>query len=373
MNKKLQKNKIKNVLKKMVFIILAIGIGGIIGIIIGKVTSGNSIFINLICIMLIIIAFILQLILHELGHLICGIWSGYEFVSFRVGTLTFVKENGKIVIKKYKIVGTAGQCLMMPPKGNEYDYPYAFYNLGGILMNVLISFLSIILYIVFPMPKLLGTFLIFITISGIYDLLANGIPMKVSGVVNDGYNLLSLKRDKFARYSFYTQLRVNGLLYQGVRMKDIPGKWYEIPSQVDLSNSLFSSMKCLEAAYYHDRKEFDKAKECYENLLNDAPNLINLFKNEINCELLFYEIIGECRQDVIDELYTKELKKYIKATNCYITRKRLMYTYAVIIEKDIEEANKILNEIEKIKKTYPAKAEIESELEIIEFVKQNKY
>lgn len=378
MNKKLQKNKFKICFTKTGRIILSMCIGAIIGIfmaIFGKHifdnmdTFNDIIFSIPLLIALLMVAFMLQLILHEAGHLICGIWSGYEFVSFRVGSLTFVKEDGNIVLKKFKVAGTGGQCLMMPPEGNGYDCPYILYNLGGILMNFLVSCLCIILYIVFPMPKLIAMFLIFTAISGIYDVIVNGIPMKVSGISNDGHNILSMKKDKLSRHSFYIQLRVNGLLYQGIRIKDMPLRWFELPPNANLNHSLISSIKCLEATYYHDKKEFDKAKECYETLLNNAPNLIKLFQNEINCELLFYEIIGQCRKEIIDKLYTKELKKYIKLTDCYITRKRLMYAYAVIVEKDNVKADKLLKEIDIVKKTYPAKAEVESELEIIEFIR----
>lgn len=377
MGKEVKENKAKDTLKTIGSVILRMGVGAIIGlsfvVIIDRCYSGifkGDIFTIILCFALFIVAFMLQLILHELGHLICGLWSGYEFVSFRVGTLTFVKENGKIVRKKFNVMGTGGQCLMMPPEGNGYDCPYFLYNLGGVLMNTVVSCLCVAAYLLLPMPKIAGAFVLFIAISGFYDLIMNGIPMKISGIANDGYNMMSLGKDKLARYTFYIQLRVNGLLYQGIRIKDMPVKWFELPDGADLNNPMISSVKFLEGCYYHDRKEFDKVRECYENLLKDASKLHKLYENEIKCELLFYEIIGEGRQDVIEELYTKDLKKYIKATNCYITRKRLMYAYALIIEKDAAKADKILNEVDVVKKTYPAKAEVESELEIIDFIKQ---
>lgn len=77
-------------------------------------------------------------------------------------------------------------------------------------------------------------------------------------------------------------------------------------------------------------------------------------------------------EEIINDLYTKKLKAYIKATDCYITRKRLNYAYALIIEKDLEKVNRILKEVEKVKRTYPVKSEIESELEIIDFVTNDK-
>lgn len=374
MSKEIKENKVKDSFKKGFAIIIGVGIGIIAGIIIGVVSdSGESdgdFFTFLIYFALFILAYMLQLVLHELGHLICGFLSGYEFISFRIGSLTFVKENGKIVIKKFKIMGTGGQCLMMPPEGNGYDCPYFLYNLGGVLMNTVISCLCVAAYLLLPMPKMVAAFLIFIACIGLFDLILNGIPMKIGGIANDGYNMLSIGRDKTIRKAFYTQLRVNGLIYRGTRLKDMPLEWFELPFDADLNNPLFSSIKMLEGSYYEDKKEFDKAKQCFENLLNSAPKLIKLLENEIKCALLFYETIGEGRREVIDDLYTNDLKKYIKATNCYISRKRLMYAYALIIEKDNTKADKILKEIDVVKKTYPAKAEVESELEIIEFIKQ---
>lgn len=50
---------------------------------------------------------------------------------------------------------------------------------------------------------------------------------------------------------------------------------------------------------------------------------------------------------------------------------RIMYAYNLIIEKDINKAKEMLNQIKKAEKTYPIKSEIESELEIVEFIKDN--
>ena len=57
--------------------------------------------------------------------------------------------------------------------------------------------------------------------------------------------------------------------------------------------------------------EFDLAKEYYENVLDKTPNIIKLYENEIKCELLFYEILNE-NMEKVKELYTKELRNYIK-------------------------------------------------------------
>jgi len=42
-----------------------------------------------------VLGIFLQIIVHELGHLICGLLSGYKFVSFRIGSRMLIKIRGK--------------------------------------------------------------------------------------------------------------------------------------------------------------------------------------------------------------------------------------------------------------------------------------
>ena len=87
-----------------------------------------------------------QLIIHELGHLIFGLLSGYKFSSFRIGNLMLLKTGGKLKIKKLKIAGTAGQCLMSPPDMKDNKMPVIAYNLGGAILNLLSCLLFFIIY-----------------------------------------------------------------------------------------------------------------------------------------------------------------------------------------------------------------------------------
>lgn len=82
-----------------------------------------------------ILSFWLQAILHEGGHLVCGLLSGYRFLSFRVGSFTLLRQNGRLVLRRFYLPGTGGQCLLEPPDGDEV--PFRLYNLGGGLANLL--------------------------------------------------------------------------------------------------------------------------------------------------------------------------------------------------------------------------------------------
>ena len=140
------KNKLKN--SNWLGTILFTIIGAICGyfggqIIFRDLAESNGIGeVLLMCAWLLICLYItifIQIAVHEGGHLIFGKLSGYQFVSYRISNLMFVKDTGKLKLKKLSIVGTGGQCLMMPPDCDGYQYPYILYNFGGSITNLLLS------------------------------------------------------------------------------------------------------------------------------------------------------------------------------------------------------------------------------------------
>ena len=93
------------------------------------------------------LALIVQVIIHESGHLVCGLISGYKFNMFRIFSFALAKVNGKIKFKRYGIAGTAGQCLMLPPEEKNGKFPVVLYNLGGIIFNALGGVIFLVVYI----------------------------------------------------------------------------------------------------------------------------------------------------------------------------------------------------------------------------------
>lgn len=81
----------------------------------------------------------LQILLHEGGHLVCGLLSGYRFVSYRIGSWMVQRENGVLRVHRFSLAGTAGQCLMTPPDITNWKMPYKLYNAGGVLDNLMLA------------------------------------------------------------------------------------------------------------------------------------------------------------------------------------------------------------------------------------------
>ena len=56
------------------------------------------------------------------------------------------KCEGKLSVKRHRVLGTGGQCLMIPPEVQPENAPFALYHLGGVIFNFIVFALSASLY-----------------------------------------------------------------------------------------------------------------------------------------------------------------------------------------------------------------------------------
>lgn len=314
------------------------------------------------------IASFVQTIIHESGHLIFGLITGYKFVSFRIGHFMFIKEKGRLKIKLYNVVGTAGQCLMMPPQWNE-KIPYCLYNLGGCIMNAATALFALAAYFAAGAEGFFALCMAMLAVMGLSMALTNGIPMRVGGISNDGMNAALLGKKENTLRAFWLQLYVNGLIAKGERYRNMPREWFRLPEGEELSDPICCAMGVMLYNFCFDMHEFDEAEQTINYMLN-APGLLDVEKNELLCELLFLRVLRGAPKEEIDSLLTPKLDKYIKATANYVSRRRLAYAYQLLYLKNYSTAQKCLEVFERTAATYPYSAETENEREIIEIVKQ---
>ena len=315
------------------------------------------------------ICFILHVFIHEAGHLVAGKISGYGFVSIRFFDLMFIRKDGKMIRKKYRIAGTLGQCLMSPPPPVDGKYPFVLYNLGGSLMNFIFSALSMGIYFILPSGSWI--LMMFAIVGAIVGLL-NILPLNL-GIPTDGHNAVTLGKNKLAHRTFWTVLNINSLITKGFRYRDIPVEEFNFLDDIHLNhqernNALVIGVETNKFEWLMDRREFNEAKILVERLVNTTDKMLDIQKNGLLCELLFIELISECRKEEIERIYTSNLQKYVKTTSSYVAVQRLLYAYSKLFLNDDAEAAKILEKFNKICLTYPFDGEIVSNKELIKLV-----
>lgn len=314
---------------------------------------------------LLFIAIFLQMIIHEAGHMIFGLLTGYKLVSFRIGSFILLKTDGKIRLKRYSLAGTGGQCLMAPPEMKDGKIPYVLYNLGGSLNNLIFSVIFLAFAFLFADNALASFVLSSFAIPGFLFAVTNGVPMTTATVDNDGKNALSLGKNSKALRALWIQLKVNEQCALGVRGKDMPSEWFALPEPEDRDNSLIASLGYFACQRFLDEKKLPEAYDLSRLYISTENALPGIYRNLLTCELIFLELIL-CKSEVnIYALYDAQLKKFVKAMKNYPSVLRMQYAYALLSERNTTKADKIKSAFEKMAKKHPYPSEIESEKELM--------
>lgn len=311
-----------------------------------------------------------HMIIHEAGHLVFGLKSGYQFSSFRIGNFMWLKENGKLVHKKLHIAGTGGQCLMIPPEMKDGKIPVIAYNLGGSIMNLIASSAFFCLYLCLPAESAASVLCLIAAIIGVMLALMNGIPMRTGTVDNDGYNALSLGKSKDAMRAFWIQLKVNEQITMGIRLKDMPDEWFAVLADEAMQNSMVATQAVFATNRLMDQQRFEEADQLIAHLLEIDSGIGGLYRSLMICDRVYCELIRENRKEILDKMLTKEQLKFMKAMKKFPSVVRTEYAYALLSVQHKPKAKAILELFEKIAKTYPYPNEIQSERELIQIAQE---
>lgn len=377
----------KTVLKLIVWLL----IGGLIGFLIGglivvaftettwqsymqkyyTIDLSECICVFLVAVGSMILSFLILVPIHELGHLVCGLLSGYKFVSFRIFNYTILKEDGKFRIKKFAVAGTGGQCLLTPPDLPLDKIPTGWYNFGGVMANIIVLLIALPFFLLPLNPFVAEALGVFVAVDAIMILL-NGIPMMVGGVGNDGYNMKLLKKNMRSKQGIVNQLRANAMIQNGVRPKDMPDEFFENPKDIDYRNALEVSIPLMYSSRPVDEMKYDEALECIESLYSHKDEIMPLYVKEIACELAFlYLRTGQ--PDKVESLLDKDLRKYIDTYRKMMSSKeRLLCAIALYLDKDEPKARKIYTELKSRQNDYLLQGEVKSDLALMEDMLDNK-
>ena len=316
------------------------------------------------------VALFFHMIVHEAGHLVFGLMTGYKFCSFRIASFMWLKENGKLKMKRLTLAGTGGQCLMTPPDMKDGKIPLVLYNLGGSFINIIIGALFLVGYLIFSDIPFLSPILLIFAAVGFMIAMMNGIPMRMGTVDNDGYNAFALSKSKESVEAFWVQLKVAEQSSKGVRLKDMPAEWFAVPTDGAMKNSMVATRCVFTCNRLMDEEKFEEADALMAHLLEIESGIVGLHHDLLMCDRIYVELIGQNRTEVIASMMTKEQKKFMKAMKRFPSVLRTQYALAVLEEKNVLKAETIKGDFDKAAKSYPYPHEIESERELMRIVDQ---
>ena len=373
--KETKKKKIGQILIPVCFVL----IGAVCGILFMKyldrpetagTPGGGKILTILVALVSMCAALILQIIIHEAGHLVFGLLTGYRFISFRVSSFMWMKDNDRIRFKRMSIAGTGGQCLMAPPDLKDGKMPVQLYNYGGAIMNLIASAISGGLSLLCPAGSLFRPFLLMMLVTGIAYALMNGLPLRMSLANNDGRNAWDLARSPEAVRAFWTTMKMNELSARGVCLRDMPEEWFAVPDEEGMKNGITSSLGAVACSRLMEQGRFEEADALMERLLSQNNGIPGVLRKMLVCDRIYVELIRENRPEALEALRTKDQLKFMKSMKKYPSVLRTEYAYALLAEKDPEKAQTVMEAFEKAARTYPNPNDITIERELMETARE---
>lgn len=169
-----------------------------------------------------------EVLFHELGHLIFGLISGYRFGCFGVGRHIWLRREGRIVHRNYTMPGAAGHCMMRVPKVDAP--PAVLFYCGGALMDMF-SFLlfGFLFFRTRESIPLLSYYLLYHAAFALYTALNNSIPRSIP-IHNDGKCLRSLRESAAARRAYMLSGCISEALHlEDRRLRNMPEEWFPLP------------------------------------------------------------------------------------------------------------------------------------------------
>ena len=322
-------------------------VGAIIGYSVGKIAGDSLSKVDTPNIILLLIAgvvvFILQVIIHEAGHLVFGLLSGYKFISFRIFDFKIIKDqNGELKIRFERLAGTGGQCLMRAPEYVEGKFKYKLYLLGGVTFNLVFS---IVFWLVLP-----SYYTLLFALIGFALAFLNLIPMGF----NDGMTFYHASKDETTRFILFLQLEY--VYYQSIGKNLL----IEQPEIVEKINSL----EITKNNYLTDSLEFIKLDELeyffeFDALYNESrklyierDDLLPVYKVELMALLVKLISLVNPEDELIEEIMKdKTLLARLKQKNPQT--KNILATYEYGVKLENEKALGLIAEARKIKNKAP--------------------
>lgn len=366
------KQKKRNTLKVTLYYVISLLCGVAIGFISTEFYLVNGIGVRnlslidmLIRLLLLVLAFLLQLFLHEAGHLVFGLLSGYGFVSFRIFNIMLINDHGHLLIRKLKVDGTLGQCLMSPPEPVNGHIPGLLYNMGGVIMNLLVSAAAVVFIYVFHDHKELIEWLFQFVLFGVVIALLNGIPFASNTISNDGANAIALESNPKANKAFYIQMKANAMLSQGVSLSGMPEEWFEVPDDADMENPLIATIGVFACNRMMEQHRFTDMEQLIVHFLS-IPNGINdIHLQLLKCDLLFVRLLSGKQGELITSLMDKPFHKVLKAMKDFPSVIRTQYTLALLYENDYPKAETYRSRLAAIAPSYPYHTDIMHEKDLM--------
>jgi len=252
------------------------------------------------------IALLLHVFIHELGHVLFGKMSGYTLMAVSVlGFWSLRTDEGKKRIYM-PIQGAMGGTISLPKDGYRNDTPYKMMIMGGVFMNVLLTVICFIVLLT-DVNALVNLTMTAAVVAGLFAITTNAIPVTMGFVVNDAMLLRMFNESDASKHcAYYAHMRTFAVL----KGSD-PGE-IRVPCELPYGNRLADTVRFFLAENAVMKKDYETAETGFADLLNNTEDG-NVVSKLTKMYLILIRLIGNADREIVDSLYDKKMKKFVKA------------------------------------------------------------
>lgn len=276
--------------------------------------------------------------LHEIGHLLFGLCSGFRLYELAVGPFHFVK-TGKHLRFYVKRNRYGGMVMMASKHADNLYRRYFTLTLGGVLFSLLTGAAWVAVAILLRNADyLLYSFLLPGAFASCYIIAMNVFAFENDGTYSDGAVLTGIRRRDSQIELNVSLMAIQGMLCAGKSPREIERRYfYEVPeaencvNRVQLENYRYiyelDSGNTEEAIRLSDAiaQDFNVVPEIYRpGILTDVFYTELVLKKDVNrAKVLWYQIekyiahdlnVCNLRIRMAYELYAKEQPRLAIAT-----------------------------------------------------------
>lgn len=333
---------------------------------------GAMIAVDLLALTMLYGYFLLNVILHEAGHLLFGLLTGWRFVSFRIGSALWRRgPDGRLTRSKFSLAGTAGQCLMAPPPWREEGFPCVLYNLGGVIVNIATAAIFALAAWALWARPLAALLLIEGAAVALVMGVTNGVPLPGMAVANDGSNLVSMLRSRHARRALWIQMSVAAAQAEGMRLADMPETWFAPFPEAAMDNPLVASVAVFAANRQMDALNLPGAEAAIRSLLRRKTGVLPIYRSLLTLDGACCELIVGRPGDLTEAFATPAVQQIVKGMKTHITILRAQYIVALLRDRDEAQATKYQQAFDRAAARYPYPQDVASERALMALAREN--
>ena len=371
--KKEKREKVRQTPGQKILRLTSLATGAAIGvamIIYARRTGAGLLPMYVVTMLLYYLAAYTGVIIHELGHMLGGLMSGYTFRGIGMAGLILVRDaQGKLRRGRSSLPGAAGQCMMTPPPMQDGQMKYKLYLSGGWLANLIaaILFLMAAALVSRTAPRM-SSALMSLSSAGAYmspgrefalltlrvfaivniaSVLNNALPLTTNLLNNDGSRMRALGKSKAAQAADWRNMMISSEGLKGVKLKDMPSEWFVMPSEAALQSSHIAAaeaMMCYSRLHQEDRDE--EANALCDRLLGEDVQLngaqrATLRINRSCQELIRGEGTDEERREKAEGWLDAPTKQFIKALRNSPAGLRIRFCRKLLLDGNEAEADRI--------------------------------